>query len=217
MDLPEIGQLDGLKDVFPAFLKKRERVLLCFPGPSEPVGRTVAGFVEQAGGVPVFWGGDLRWKTLLRKGFQERCGTVVGAPGTVLGLSKLARRAGAPLYIRNAVLLGDREDPWLRRSISDSLDCQIRGWIPGNEPAAQMDDRVEDLLRELRRWTTILDMKLDDAGPGLSLELVVFPGEKLPKLPSFGRLVLRDWDSERDIPLDIPLRWRTGDFSCENH
>ena len=217
MDLPEISQLDGLKDVFSSFLKKRERVLLCFPGSFEPLGRTVAGAVEQAGGVPVFWGSDLRWKTLLRKGFQERCGTVVGPPGIILGLSKLARRAGAPLYIRNAVLLGDQEDPWLRRSISDVLDCQIRSWIPGNVPPAPMDDRVEDLLRELRRWTTILEVKLDDFGPGLSLELVTFPGEKLPRLPSFGRLVVRDWDSERDVPLEVPLRWRTGDLFRDDH
>ena len=60
-------------------------------------------------------------------------------------------------------------------------------------------------------------MKVEKTGPGLSLELVTFPGEKLPKLPSFGRLVVRDWDADRDMPLDVPLQWKTGIFSQDDH
>ena len=217
MDLPQIGALGELEQVLASFLRKNERVLLCFPGPWEPVGQTAAECVKRAGGVPVFWGGDLLWKSLLWNGFRHRCATVIGAPDILLGLSKLSRRAATPLYIRNAVVLGDAPDDWLRGSICDGLDCKIRGWIPGAGHAAQPDSKVRELLRELRRWTTILDMKVEKSGPGLSLELVTFPGEKLPKLPSFGRLVVRDWDADRDMPLDVPLQWKTGIFSQDDH
>lgn len=217
MDLPKLEELEVLADILPTFLRKNERVLLCFPGKEEPVGEVAARSVERFGGIPVFWGEDLLWKTLLRKGFQERCSTIIGPPSIILGLSKLAARAATPLYIRNAVILGDTPDEWLCGSIRNGLDCAIRGWIPGEKRAPSCDDGTEALLHELRRWTTILDMKLEHMGAGLSLELVTFPGEKLPKLPSFARLVVKDWDGERDVPFDIPFRWKTGIFSCKNH
>lgn len=217
MDLPRIDALEELERVLASFLRKNERVLLCFPGVWEPVGEAVAAYVERAGGVPVFWGEDLRWKTLLSKGFRERCGSVIGSAHIVLGLSKLSRRSGIPLYIRNAVLLGGGSDDQVLSNIRTGLDCNIRCWIESKSPVSREDPKVLELLRELRRWTTILDLKLEHMGPGLSLELVTFPGEKLPKLPSFARLVVRDWDAERDMPLDIPLQWRTGFFSRNDH
>lgn len=216
MDLPQIGALEELEQVLSSFLRKNERVLLCFPGPAEPVGRAVAGYVEAAGGVPVFWGEDLRWKTLLQKGFRERCGTVIGPPHIVLGLSKLSRRSGIPLYIRNAVLLGGAHDDRIRDDIRVGLDCDVRLWVESGAVPAE-DPKVRELFRELLCWTTILDLKLEHMGRGLSLELVTFPGEKLPKLPSFARLVIRDWDGDRDMPLDIPMQWKAGFFSCDDH
>ena len=217
MDLPRIGALEELEQVLKGFLRKNERVLLCFPGPSEPVGRAVAGYVGDAGGVPVFWGEDLLWKTLLQKGFRERCGTVIGHPHIVLSLSKLSRRSGIPLYIRNAVLLGDAHDDRILGNIRTALDCDVRRWIEGGNAAPREDPGVRELFRELLRWTTILDLKLEQTGPGLSLELVTFPGEKLPKLPSFGKLVVRDWDADRDVPLDIPMQWKADFFSHIDH
>jgi len=217
MDFPEVDSLARLDQVFPLFLRKKERVMLCFPGREDPVGQAVAECVERCGGVPVFWGQDLRWKTLLRKAFQEHCFTIVGAPSVLLGLSKLKKRVHTPLYIRNAVILGDAPDPWMSDSIRDGFDCSVRCWIPGREMSTGYTGRMAELVFELRRWSTILDLKLDNLGSGLSLELVTFPGEKLPKLPSFARLVVRNWDGERDIPLDVPLQWRTGIFSSDNH
>lgn len=211
--LKEIGQLE---EILRTFLRKRERVLLCFPKTGEPVGQALAGMVERCGAVPVFWEPDLRWKTLLRLGFQHRCGTVIGAPGVVLGLSKLVGRAGTPLYIRSAVLIGGEPEEALRNNIRVGLDCEVRAWI-GTGPDLTRDDRSSELLRELRRWTTILDCRLERMGPGLSLEMVIFPGEKLPKLPSFARLVIREWDPHADEPFDIPLQWKNGVFSSGNH
>ena len=173
--------------------------------------------MELCGAIPVFWGEDLLWKTLLRKGFQLHCSTLIGSPEVILGLSKLARRACTPLYIRNAVVLGDSPDAWMSKSIQDSLDCVIRCWIPGRGERRNDDEKVRQLKQELRRWTTILDFKIENLGPGLSLELITFPGEKLPKFPSFGRMVVRDWNGDVDVPFDIPLQWKTGIFSSKNH
>ena len=80
VDLPGIEDLENLEQVLSSFLRKNERVLLCYPGTWEPVGKAVAEKVERCGAVPVFWGRDFLWKTLLRKGFQFRCSTLIGSP-----------------------------------------------------------------------------------------------------------------------------------------
>ena len=217
MDLPQIGALEELEQVLSSFLRKNERILLCFPGTWEPVGKAVAGYVESAGSIPLFWGEDLRWKTLLHKGFRERCSTVIGPPQIVLGLSKLSHWSGIPLYIRNAVLLGDTRDDQLLDDIRVGLDCEVPCWIEGEARTVREDTGVRELVRELRGWTTILDLELEHMGRGLSLEMITFPGEKLPKLPSFARLVVRNWDADRDTPLDMPWQWKNSIFSHNDH
>ena len=49
-------------------------------------------------------------------------------------------------------------------------------------------------------WASILDYCTEQTESGIALELVVFPGESLPKLPSVARLNLRPWNPEVDIP-----------------
>ena len=147
MNLPKVEALAQLEHELPLYIRRRERVLLCFPGREEPVGRVIAEYVERCGAIPVFWGTDLRWITLLRKGFQHRCSAVVGSPQIVLGLSKLARRVGIPLYIRNAVLVGDTFDDWISRNVEFGLDCTVRNWIPGKEEDGLLDESIVGLLR----------------------------------------------------------------------
>ena len=64
---------------------------------------------------------------------------------------------------------------------------------------------VLNLYQELHSWTSILDCKVNKGSYGLELELVVFPGEKLPKLPTCAKLVIRPWDPDTDIPLDYQI------------
>ena len=52
---------------------------------------------------------------------------------------------------------------------------------------------------------------------GLELEIVTFPGEKLPVLPSSAKQVIRSWDPEKDIPFGLIPSWENPDFSRENH
>ena len=55
----------------------------------------------------------------------------------------------------------------------------------------------------LLTWSSVLDYRLEIGESGSSLELVVFPGEPMPKLPNFAKLNVRPWDPSRDIPFEI--------------
>ena len=52
----------------------------------------------------------------------------------------------------------------------------------------------------LHSWTSILDCRLTRGEYGLEIEIVAFPGEKLPKLPSAAKLVIQPWNPEVDEP-----------------
>ncbi len=52
-------------------------------------------------------------------------------------------------------------------------------------------------------WSSVLDYRARQTESGIDLELVVFPGECLPKLPSCAKLTVRPWEPERDVPFYI--------------
>lgn len=65
--------------------------------------------------------------------------------------------------------------------------------------------RADDLLREhleekLLTWSSVLDYRVEYTEFGAALELVVFPGEPIPELPSFAKLNVRNWNPKEDIP-----------------
>lgn len=70
-------------------------------------------------------------------------------------------------------------------------------------PAQRFQDDVLSLYQQFHAWTSILDCRVVKGAYGLELELVVFPGEKLPKMPTCARQVIRPWDPERDMPMDL--------------
>ena len=59
---------------------------------------------------------------------------------------------------------------------------------------------LSDLWESCHYWGSILDCKIANTGHGLELEVVVFPGEKLPKFPSCAKLLVRAWSPEKDEP-----------------
>ena len=64
--------------------------------------------------------------------------------------------------------------------------------------------REDHLSRELLEdrilaWSSVLDYQAEKTESGMSLEVVVFPGESLPKMPSVARLMIRPWNPD-DIP-----------------
>lgn len=52
-------------------------------------------------------------------------------------------------------------------------------------------------------WSSILDYRARMTEYGIDLELVVFPGESMPKIPSCAKLTIRPWDPERDVPFYV--------------
>lgn len=268
------------------FLKEREKVLILFSGTEcHRIGSLMGQAVLRRGAEPVFWMEDYRWKTLLRLAFSSRASTVIGPPLIVLGLSKLAKYHGTPLFIRNVVNAGYPCLNWMGEGIVRGLDCDIWGCFdpgssaiisgfscgksrgvhlrddlygvdivdidgnslaegeigemvlyPKSDPSmryptadyARMDSspcpcgcaspRLMDisigrhkskdknlaaLAEYLHSWTSILDCRLEKGIYGLEMELLTFPGEKLPKLPSCAKQIIRPWNPEIDEPFSM--------------
>lgn len=74
---------------------------------------------------------------------------------------------------------------------------------------------------ELMHWSSVLDCVLQRTPYGLDLEVVCFPGEKLPKFPSCAKLQVRPWNPERDCPLPLgagramKMKARNGHISMQ--
>ena len=49
-------------------------------------------------------------------------------------------------------------------------------------------------------WSSVLDFRATQTEFGIDLELVVFPDEPLPPLPSCARLTVRHWDPDMEVP-----------------
>lgn len=63
------------------------------------------------------------------------------------------------------------------------------------------DNPTRALLEEkFLAWSSVLDYRAEYTEFGTALEMVVFPGESIPKLPSFAKLNVRPWNPEVDIP-----------------
>lgn len=263
------------------FLRKQERVLICFLEEGE---NSLSGVMKQAvlrcGAVPVLWEKDHRWKTLLQLAFFSKASAIIGSPLIVLGLSKLKRHSGTPLYIRRCITAGYPCPSWMIDGIVEGLDCEMGGcftlgesgvvagfacghsWgvhireeeygadvvdaegnpLPSGQTGeivlypksvprlrypmgevAKLETRTcrcgssaprllemaagstedPDLARlgqHLQRWTSVLDCRLSKGESGLEIEIVCFAGEKLPKLPTAAKLIIRPWNPKNDEP-----------------
>lgn len=63
------------------------------------------------------------------------------------------------------------------------------------------DNRARELMEDkFLAWSSVLDYNAEKTESGMALELVVFPGESLPKVPSAAKLNVRPWNPEEDIP-----------------
>ena len=76
-----------------------------------------------------------------------------------------------------------------------------------------VDAYQEQLGRELLNWTSILDCRFDNSESGFAMELVVFPGEKLPNLPQCAKRVIRKWNPNQDVPFWFTPGWRKNDYN----
>ena len=218
--IPDTNTVDQSLQETMGFLRKNERVLICFPKRDGGIGKKIEDAVIRLGGAAIPWGEDLRWKTLLRQAFSERISTIIGPPTVILGLSKLAYANGIPLSVRNVMTAGAACQDWMKEGIVKGLDCKLYSWDnPCNELTAFInnDPVLDSLRKELHSWTSILDCRMEKGTYGLELEVVAFTGRQMPKLPSCAKLVVRPWEPEVDIPFGLIPNWENLAFSQENH
>lgn len=69
-----------------------------------------------------------------------------------------------------------------------------------------LDPELIALSNSINRWTSVLDCRVGRGEAGLEIEIVAFPGEKLPKLPTCAKLIVRPWDPETDEPFDVAVQ-----------
>lgn len=67
------------------------------------------------------------------------------------------------------------------------------------EPDLALDGLQEMLLS----WSSILDYRAVRTENGLELEIVAFPGERLPVLPSCAKRYVRPWMPKHDVPFCV--------------
>lgn len=114
------------------------------------------------------------------------------------------------------VVLSNRADPHVRfhsmergRVVTTACSCGCSSpRLVDLAPGKYVDPSLRGLGAELQSWASVLDCRLEKTINGLEIELIVFPGEKLPKLPSCARLIVRSWDPERDKPFSPSQQWK---------
>jgi len=106
------------------------------------------------------------------------------------------------------VVLYPKSDPSLRFAVGDRARLETKPCSCGcsapklvNIDTEKMgNEDLSELGESLHYWSSILDCRMEKTEYGLELELVVFPGEKLPKLPTTAKLVVRPFNPETDEP-----------------
>lgn len=83
--------------------------------------------------------------------------------------------------------------------------------------ADRLGPELDGLYQQLHTWTSILDVRLEKGPYGLEMELIVFPGQKLPKLPTCAKRIIRAWDPERDEPFGLIPDWEKWGNTDESH
>lgn len=63
----------------------------------------------------------------------------------------------------------------------------------------------EQLEADFLSWSSVLDYRVEYTESGAALELVVFPGEAIPQLPSFAKQTVRLWNPAEDIPFYLQV------------
>lgn len=110
------------------FLKKGERVLICFYDHSQGnLGWLMEKAVLGCGAIPVVWEEDRKWKTLLRQAFLNKASVIIGEPLILLGLTKLMKNCATPLYIRRVITAGYPCPQWMIDGIAKGFDCVVGG------------------------------------------------------------------------------------------
>lgn len=71
----------------------------------------------------------------------------------------------------------------------------------------QGSDSRQYMEEEILSWSSVLDYRTELTESGTALELVVFPDELIPKLPTFAKQTVRTWNPKEDVPFFIQDRY----------
>ena len=107
------------------------------------------------------------------------------------------------------VILYPKSDPSVRVELGDlgripvePCDCgSSSSRLVDIQLGKNVDPDLYKLAQYLLAWTSVLDCYLEKSEAGLVIELVTFPGEKLPKLPTAAKLLIRHYNPKTDEPL----------------
>lgn len=184
-----------MREAIAACLGSHEKLLVCCAGEDA---RLVQEKAAELGIQTVSWEPDLRWQNLARLAILNRARAAVGSAATMLALSKLGKATAAPMPIRDVILIGLPCPEWMKASIASGMDARV--WDCCGSGEETEDPALEMLGQELLRWSSVLDYRVERTQMGLSLELIVFPGKRLPRLPSGAKVTVREWRAGKDIP-----------------
>lgn len=114
------------------------------------------------------------------------------------------------------VVITPKNAPQLRYHTAECAKMRRTPCACGNTSALLMDmysgedvdPYEEELGRMLMLWTSVLDCRFRRGRQGLEIELVTFPGEKLPPLPDCAGRVVRSWNPDQDKPYWFAPNWR---------
>ncbi|MBQ9148812.1 MAG: hypothetical protein IJX69_04510 [Oscillospiraceae bacterium] len=80
------------------------------------------------------------------------------------------------------------------------------------------EDPAKRVLEErFLAWTSILDYRVRQTESGIDLELVVFPGEPIPRIPNCAKLTVRPWNPEEDMPFCMEKYRKVPEKDLEKH
>lgn len=107
------------------------------------------------------------------------------------------------------IVLYPREHPELRLPIGDTAYLTREPCGCGSAAPRLLnmcygglrDSNLDALAHHLLSWTSVLDCHVKRGEFGLEIEILCFQGEKLPKLPTAAKLIVRHWDPASDTPL----------------
>ena len=167
------------------FLRKGERVLICFRYREEG---SLSWYFEQAalrcGAIPVVWSDEL-WKTLLRQAFTNKVTAIIGPPLILLGLMKLKRHNETPLFVRKVIVSGYPCPEWMIDGLVQGFDCEVGGCF-GLEHSGIVAGFACGQSWGVHLWDEMYGVDIvDDAGDSLQEghqgQIVLYP-KKHPEL-----------------------------------
>lgn len=181
-DEPEAREatIEYLREHLCHFFRKQERVLICFMDDQEgSIGWLMAQAVLRCDAEPVRWGPERKWKKLLQQAFYSKATAIIGPPLILLGLAKLKKQSGTPLYIRRCITAAYPCLDWMIDGIVRGYDCELGGCISMGESGIVAGFACGHSwgvhLREAEYGIDIVDKKGELLPEGSIGEMVLYP------------------------------------------